>query len=64
MIAIYSWFSYALVMQSIDELLLSSYLSTTLVYSLAYLSILYYLFIYLPLQPVKEKRRVQRRIKA
>lgn len=62
-IILYSFFAFALVMQPIEENLLRIHVSTTLVYSMVYLGILYYLFIYLPLRPVKEKRRVQRRIR-
>ena len=63
-IILYAFFAFALVMQPIEENLLRIHVSTNLVYSLGYLGILYYLFIYLPLRPVKEKRRVQRRIRA
>ena len=63
-IILYAFFAFALVMQPIEENLLRIHVSTNLVYSLGYLGILFYLFIYLPLRPVKEKRRVQRRIRA
>jgi len=60
-VIMYSMFAFHLVMQAIEENLLSINVSTSFVYSMVYLSIAYFLFVYIPMRPVKEKRPIRRR---
>ena len=60
-VIVYSMLAFPLVMQAIEENLLSVNISTTFVYSMVYLSIVYFLFVYVPQRPVKQKRPIRRR---